>query len=107
MATFSSRENVRVIVRYRPVSKMEQSHDNDVYLKEVEAMTIDEKTSNVVLGNATKWGFDAVCGAKLDQERMFNIVAEQTCRDVVNGYNGTIFVYGQTGSGKTYTMYGA
>merc|ERR1712154_711545 len=46
-------------------------------------------------------------GPGVDQESMFNIVAEQTCKDVVNGYNGTIFVYGQTGSGKTYTMYGA
>ena len=27
-------------------------------------------------------------------------------KDVLNGYNGTIFAYGQTGSGKTYTMFG-
>jgi hypothetical protein len=27
-------------------------------------------------------------------------------RDVVRGYNATIFAYGQTGSGKTYTMFG-
>ena len=27
-------------------------------------------------------------------------------RDVLNGYNGTIFAFGQTGSGKTYTMFG-
>lgn len=27
-------------------------------------------------------------------------------RQVVEGYNATIFAYGQTGSGKTYTMEG-
>lgn len=27
-------------------------------------------------------------------------------RDVVRGFNATIFAYGQTGSGKTYTMFG-
>ncbi|CAE6504115.1 unnamed protein product [Rhizoctonia solani] len=28
-------------------------------------------------------------------------------KDVINGYNGTVFAYGQTGSGKTFTMMGA
>jgi type II secretory ATPase GspE/PulE/Tfp pilus assembly ATPase PilB-like protein len=27
-------------------------------------------------------------------------------REVLNGYNGTVFAYGPTGSGKTYTMFG-
>ncbi len=27
-------------------------------------------------------------------------------RDVIRGYNGTIFAYGQTGSGKSFTMFG-
>jgi|LauGreDrversion4_2_1035121.scaffolds.fasta_scaffold962607_1 kinesin family protein 5 len=27
-------------------------------------------------------------------------------KDVVRGFNSTIFAYGQTGSGKTYTMFG-
>ena len=27
-------------------------------------------------------------------------------RDILQGYNGTIFAYGQTSSGKTYTMEG-
>lgn len=40
------------------------------------------------------------------QKDTFELVARQTIRDVLNGYNGTIFAYGQTGSGKTYTMVG-
>ena len=32
--------------------------------------------------------------------------ALDSIRDVVRGFNATIFAYGQTGSGKTYTMFG-
>eukprot|EP01084_Bolivina_argentea_P313457 542835_1 len=104
---FSSRENVKVVIRYRPVNRMEKTHEKDDV--KAEPMTWDEKANNIVLGKKKNkiWSFDGVAGPTTDQEKMFNIVAEQTCRDVVNGYNGTIFVYGQTGSGKTYTMYGA
>lgn len=28
------------------------------------------------------------------------------CKQLFDGYNGTIFAYGQTGSGKTYTIFG-
>jgi kinesin family protein 5 len=34
------------------------------------------------------------------------IVIVDNNRDVLKGYNGTIFAYGQTGSGKTHTMFG-
>lgn len=27
-------------------------------------------------------------------------------KDILQGYNGTVFAYGQTGSGKTHTMFG-
>ena len=104
----SSRENVRVVIRYRPVNRIERSHDKDDDSK-TEPMVYDEKNRNIILGQKRNkiWGFDGVCGPKVDQEAMFEMVAEQTCKDVLNGYNGTVFVYGQTGSGKTYTMYGA
>ena len=102
---FSSRENVKVVIRYRPVNKIEKAHDN--YEGKVEPMSYDEKNGNVILGKkrTNVYGFDAVCGPTLNQEKMFSIVAEQTCRDVVNGYNGTIFVYGQTGSGVCCCQY--
>ena len=34
------------------------------------------------------------------------MVGKEIVKDVLSGYNGTIFAYGQSGSGKTYTMYG-
>ena len=110
MATFSSRENVKVVIRYRPVNKIERAHEHDEMKGiKIEPMEFDENAGNIILGKKRNkiWGFDGVAGPKTNQEEMFTLVAEQTCKDVVNGYNGTIFVYGQTGSGKTYTMYGA
>ena len=96
----SSRENVKVVIRYRPANKLERQHD-DMDDSKIEPMIWDEQNHNILLGKKRnkQWGFDGVCGPKVDQESMFRTVAEQTCKDVVNGYNGTVFVYGQTGSG--------
>jgi len=41
------------------------------------------------------------------QEMIYNDAANLTIKDVLQGYNGTIFAYGQTGSGKSFTMFGA
>lgn len=49
---------------------------------------------------------DRVLPPLINQEDTFSLIAKQTIKDVLNGYNGTIFAYGQTGSGKTYTMVG-
>lgn len=37
---------------------------------------------------------------------MYNEAAKAIVKDVLCGYNGTIFAYGQTSSGKTHTMEG-
>ncbi|CCW67195.1 unnamed protein product [Phytomonas sp. Hart1] len=40
------------------------------------------------------------------QKEVYDSVVQPVLADVMEGYNGNIFVYGQTGSGKTYTMFG-
>ncbi|XP_016110664.1 kinesin heavy chain-like [Sinocyclocheilus grahami] len=56
------------------------------------------------------WGkpyaFDRVFPTNTTQEQVYNTCAKQIVRDVLGGYNGTIFAYGQTSSGKTHTMEG-
>ena len=37
---------------------------------------------------------------------MFESTSYSLTKEVLEGYNGTVFAYGQTGSGKTYTMMG-
>ncbi|KTF88265.1 hypothetical protein cypCar_00036018, partial [Cyprinus carpio] len=48
--------------------------------------------------------FDKVFPTNCTQEQVYNTCAKQIVKDVLGGYNGTIFAYGQTSSGKTYTM---
>uniref|UniRef100_A0A671SGT9 Kinesin-like protein n=1 Tax=Sinocyclocheilus anshuiensis TaxID=1608454 RepID=A0A671SGT9_9TELE len=50
--------------------------------------------------------FDKVFPTNCTQEQVYNTCAKQIVKDVLDGYNGTIFAYGQTSSGKTYTMEG-
>uniref|UniRef100_A0A7M4EN26 Kinesin-like protein n=1 Tax=Crocodylus porosus TaxID=8502 RepID=A0A7M4EN26_CROPO len=50
--------------------------------------------------------FDRVLPPNTSQEQVYNACAKQIVKDVLEGYNGTIFAYGQTSSGKTHTMEG-
>lgn len=48
--------------------------------------------------------FDKVFRPDSTQEKVYNEAAKEIVKDVLTGYNGTIFAYGQTSSGKTHTM---
>ncbi|KAJ4926619.1 hypothetical protein JOQ06_014368, partial [Pogonophryne albipinna] len=50
--------------------------------------------------------FDQVFPTNTTQIQVYNTCAKQIVKDVLGGYNGTIFAYGQTSSGKTHTMEG-
>uniref|UniRef100_A0A8C1SSI6 Kinesin-like protein n=1 Tax=Cyprinus carpio TaxID=7962 RepID=A0A8C1SSI6_CYPCA len=50
--------------------------------------------------------FDRVFPPNTTQEQVYDTCAKQIVKDVLDGYNGTIFAYGQTSSGKTHTMEG-
>eukprot|EP00494_Astrolonche_serrata_P032817 UN33086 len=49
---------------------------------------------------------DEVLWFDATQQDSFERIAESSIKDVLSGFNGTIFCYGQTGSGKTWTMFG-
>ncbi|XP_056378934.1 kinesin-1 heavy chain [Hyla sarda] len=50
--------------------------------------------------------YDRVFASNTTQEQVYNACAKAIVKDVLEGYNGTIFAYGQTSSGKTHTMEG-
>ena len=50
--------------------------------------------------------FDKVLKPNVTQEQVYGAAAKSIVKDVLCGYNGTIFAYGQTSSGKTHTMEG-
>ncbi|TWW61848.1 Kinesin heavy chain isoform 5A [Takifugu flavidus] len=61
---------------------------------------------NACLWTGKPYVFDRVFPTNTTQEEVYNTSAKQIVRDVLGGYNGTIFAYGQTASGKTHTMEG-
>ena len=50
--------------------------------------------------------FDQVLKPNVTQDQVYAAAAKSIVKDVLCGYNGTIFAYGQTSSGKTHTMEG-
>lgn len=50
--------------------------------------------------------FDASLSESTTQEQVYAHAAQEIVRDVLEGFNGTIFAYGQTSTGKTHTMVG-
>ena len=50
---------------------------------------------------------DQVLSPETTQEESYELVGQNTVKEVIEGYNGTIMAYGQTGSGKTFTVFGS
>jgi len=98
---------IQVVVRLRPINEREKTHGT---LPVVTASSQD-KTVTVVRGSGRRqarssYAFDNVFSAFTTQEEVFDSTLRPILRDVMLGYESTVFAYGQTGTGKTHTMEG-
>jgi kinesin family protein 15 len=95
--------NVKVVVRVRPLNNDEMSHGQSkcIAVIDSQSISIDSKPE------AKVFSYDYVVAEDESQESVFEKVAKPIADYCVEGYNGTIFAYGQTGSGKTFTIQGA
>lgn len=71
----------------------------------------NDKTVTVLKGTGprqqkTTFKFDNVFTAFSTQQEVFDATLRPVIRDVLLGYESTVFAYGQTGTGKTHTMEG-
>ncbi|XP_060888987.1 kinesin heavy chain-like [Labrus mixtus] len=89
---------VRVMCRFRPLNESEINR-GDKYIPKF-------KEDDTVVITAKPYVFDRVLPPNTSQEQVYDQCAKQIVKDVLGGYNGTIFAYGQTSSGKTHTMEG-
>uniref|UniRef100_A0A7N8YF90 Kinesin-like protein n=1 Tax=Mastacembelus armatus TaxID=205130 RepID=A0A7N8YF90_9TELE len=89
---------IKVMCRFRPLNSSEVTR-GDKYIPKFQG----EET--VVIGGKP-YMFDRVFQSSTTQEQVYNACAQKIVKDVLEGYNGTIFAYGQTSSGKTHTMEG-
>ncbi|KAM8710099.1 hypothetical protein ACLKA7_016833 [Drosophila subpalustris] len=101
-------ENVRVVVRSRPLDK------NELSTGALSAIQVDKINRAITVSkpNATAneppktYYFDNVFDGVSNQLDLYVDTARPIVDKVLEGYNGTILAYGQTGTGKTYTMSG-
>ncbi|PKA46272.1 125 kDa kinesin-related protein [Apostasia shenzhenica] len=100
--------NVQVILRCRPLS------EEDARLRTPAVISCNEQRREVLASHnvANKqidkaFVFDKVFGPTSLQKDLFDHCICPIVKEVLEGYNCTIFAYGQTGTGKTYTMEGA
>uniref|UniRef100_A0A8C6UDU1 Kinesin-like protein n=1 Tax=Neogobius melanostomus TaxID=47308 RepID=A0A8C6UDU1_9GOBI len=96
--TDQSATNIKVVCRFRPLNSSEVAR-GDKYIPKFQG-------DDCVLMGGKPYYFDRVFGSSTTQVQFYNAVAQKIVKDVLEGYNGTIFAYGQTSSGKTHTMEG-
>lgn len=97
-------ENVKVMVRCRPLAKKEQQQQRGEDCIE----TSEEDGTIVVLdgglaSSRREFCFDSVFGPESNNERVYMRSCRRLVESAFEGYNCTVFLYGQTGTGKTYT----
>ncbi|KAL7079708.1 hypothetical protein ACQ4LE_001321 [Meloidogyne hapla] len=109
----AKKKNVQVVVRIRPLSDTERSLCNkNIVSCDFVAKTVSLKAINVsdslrhIQGQKCFGSYDKVFGPESTQLEVYEGVVASLMKEVLNGYNCTVFAYGQTGSGKTFTMEG-
>ncbi|KAH6918553.1 kinesin heavy chain [Coprinopsis sp. MPI-PUGE-AT-0042] len=105
----ASSTNIKVVCRFRPVNKIEEREGGEIVVSFSENLqTVQVKSAQLSSGpERDGFTFDRVFPMQTKQEEIFEYGVKDIVKDVLDGYNGTVFAYGQTGSGKTFTMMGA
>ncbi|KAJ3503483.1 hypothetical protein NMY22_g18236 [Coprinellus aureogranulatus] len=105
----ASSTNIKVVCRFRPVNSIEAREGGEVVVSfDDNLQTVFMKSAAVSTGpEKDGFTFDRVFPMQTKQEEIFEYGVKDIVKDVLDGYNGTVFAYGQTGSGKTFTMMGA
>ncbi|KAF8744778.1 Kinesin heavy chain, partial [Rhizoctonia solani] len=100
---------VDMILQFRPPNSLEIREGGEI------VVSFDDNLQTVKVRSASQgqgpekdgFTFDRVFPMGTKQHEVFDYGVRGIVKDVINGYNGTVFAYGQTGSGKTFTMMGA
>nr|XP_053654695.1 kinesin heavy chain-like [Cherax quadricarinatus] len=94
-------DSIKVVARFRPLNDSEERAGS----KFIVTFPHNKDDQLVNIGGKV-YQFDNILKPNVTQEKVYNTAARDIVKDVLNGYNGTIFAYGQTSSGKTHTMEG-
>jgi len=97
----SKEDSIKVICRFRPLNDTEEKTGSKIIIK----FPSGSDDQCVSIGGKV-YMFDKVLKPNVTQTQVYDATAKNIVKDVLCGYNGTIFAYGQTSSGKTHTMEG-
>ncbi|KAF7278653.1 hypothetical protein GWI33_008103 [Rhynchophorus ferrugineus] len=101
-------ERLMVAVRIRPLKSDE--HHRALYAADRKTVILEDADKNDPLRHKRvydkQYTFDVVFGEHSTQEDVYEVTTRNLVKDVLNGFNGTVFAYGPTGAGKTHTMVG-
>ena len=73
----------------------------------ISASTNDKTVTVLKQNKRSVFAFDDVFTAFSTQEEVFTTTLKPVIKDVLKGFESTVFAYGQTGTGKTHTMEGS
>lgn len=101
--------NIKVVCRFRPPNALELREGGETIISFDDNYTTVGIRSAATSSGPEKDGFtfDRIFPPGTKQHEVFDYGVKDIVKDVIDGYNGTVFAYGQTGSGKTFTMMGA
>ena len=120
-----SKNKMLVALRARPLLKreLEESNYSTITIADKETVLITipteyvsndkgkyyfkgEKKIKITKVKEAEFKYDFAFDEKSDQEEVYQFTTANLVKQVINGYNTTVFAYGATGTGKTYTMVG-
>lgn len=96
----AAEDSIKVVCRFRPLNDAEEKAGSRFIAK------FPPGTEECLSLTGKLYMFDKIFKPNATQEKVYSEAAKAIVKDVLMGYNGTIFAYGQTSSGKTHTMEG-
>ncbi|GBN99966.1 Kinesin heavy chain [Araneus ventricosus] len=93
-------DSIKVVCRFRPLNDAEEKAGSKFIAK------FPPGTEECLSFTGKLYMYDKIFKPNATQEKVYSEAAKAIVKDVLMGYNGTIFAYGQTSSGKTHTMEG-
>ena len=120
-----TKNKMLVALRSRPLlsRELEESNYNTIAVPDKETVIITiqteyisndkgkyyfkgEKKIKVTKVKEAEFKFDFAFDEKATQAEIYQFTTANLVKQVVNGFNATVYAYGATGTGKTYTMVG-
>eukprot|EP00892_Ulva_mutabilis_P001049 jgi/Ulvmu1/10945/UM007_0124.1 len=104
----SSKSNVNVFIRLRPVPRKSRKVAIDNEDGTITFHIPREESAGLINNQREKYNFvfNGVLTEDSKQEEVFERVCHPAINEFMDGFNATVFAYGQTGSGKTFTITG-